>query len=167
MGIEIERKYLVKYPTGLELATYCDRIIEITQTYLKSEEGVDRRVRLSAEGGKITYTYTVKTHISGISRNEDEREITEEEYNVLLSEADEDFNPINKIRYCIPMDDGHVAEVDIYQKIKEFAICEVELRDEKEQPYLPACLTPICEVTGNRHYSNRAFAKKKNIFGNK
>ena len=88
MGIEIERKYLVKYPTGLELATYCDRIIEITQTYLKSDEDVDRRVRLSAEGGKVTYTYTAKTHLSGIARNEDELDITEEEYRALLSEAD-------------------------------------------------------------------------------
>ncbi|MBE6669734.1 MAG: hypothetical protein E7601_05980 [Ruminococcaceae bacterium] len=158
-GKEIERKYLIKYP-DLELLTKKSfSVKEIVQTYLSSEKGIDRRVRSSRENGTVTYTFTEKRKITDLTRFEDEREISREEYEALLTTADGDFDPIYKTRYCIESGE-RVAEVDVYKDVSDFAICEVELCDENESVTLPDCITLIREVSGEKKYTNRYMAKR-------
>lgn len=158
-GKEIERKYLIKYP-DLELLTKKSfSVKEIVQTYLSSEKGIDRRVRSSRENGTVTYTFTEKRKITDLTRFEDEREISREEYEALLTTADGDFDPIYKTRYCIESGE-RVAEVDVYKNLSDFAICEVELCDENESVTLPDCITLIREVSGEKKYTNRYMAKR-------
>ncbi len=159
MAVETERKYLIEYPDLSRITSAAKRVIEITQTYLKGGEGEDVRVRCAKENGKITYTHTVKTRISRLSRNETEREISESEYQSLLTLSDPNFIPLKKTRYCINVPSGHIAEIDIYVSVTEYAICELELKDESETPSLPDEITLIREVTGEKEYTNRVLAK--------
>ncbi len=159
MARETERKYLIEYPDTELLMTASERIVKITQTYLKGECGEDRRVRMAVSNGRTVYTYTVKTRISRLSRNEDEREICEGEYKALLLTRDPDFAPLEKTRYCVKTESGHTAEIDVYVNITEYAICEVELSDENESHILPKEIKLIREVTGEKKYTNRAIAK--------
>ncbi|MBQ1258801.1 MAG: hypothetical protein IIX97_01690 [Clostridia bacterium] len=158
-GKEIERKYLIKYPDLELLGKKSFSVKEIVQTYLSSEKGIDRRVRSSRENGTVTYTFTEKRKITDLTRFEDEREISREEYEALLTTADVDFDPIYKTRYCIESGE-RVAEVDVYKDVSDFAICEVELCDENESVTLPDCITLIREVSGEKKYTNRYMAKR-------
>lgn len=158
MPKEIERKYLIEYPDIKRLAEESVKIIGIKQTYLFGKDGEDRRLRKSREGDTVVYTHTVKTRISKLTREETERVIGIDEYMSLLRFADPEFNPIEKIRYCIPTADGHTAEVDVYKNITDYAICEIELDNETESPMLPDCLRLVREVTGEKLYTNRYIA---------
>lgn len=158
-GKEIERKYLIKYPDLELLGKKSFSVKEIVQTYLSSEKGIDRRVRSSRENGTVTYTFTEKRKITDLTRFEDEREISREEYEALLTTADGDFDSIYKTRYCIEAGE-RVAEVDVYKDVSDFAICEVELCDENESVTLPDCITLIREISGEKKYTNRYMAKR-------
>lgn len=158
---EIERKYLIEYPDLALLRDNSFSVKQITQTYLESERSVDRRARRSEEDGNVTYTFTEKRKITELSRFEDEHEISEEEYSAYLASADKDYLPISKTRYCIKTDASHIAEIDVYDGITNFAICEVELASENEPHSLPSCVKLIREVSGVREYTNRYIAKKK------
>jgi len=158
-GKETERKYLIEYPDLDLLSSESFAIREITQTYLTSEGNEDRRVRRSVEGGYTVYTYTEKRPLSKLTRYEDEREISRAEYDSYLDSADPDFIPLHKTRFCIRVG-GRIAEVDVYDGISDFAICEVELEDEGEEVVLPSCVSLIREVTGEKEYSNRYFCRR-------
>ena len=70
--LEIERKYLIRFPDlpGL-LATYdCSRL-EITQVYLRGKV----RIRETIENGRAVYHRTEKRDISNVTRIENEQEI--------------------------------------------------------------------------------------------
>ena len=157
-GKEIERKYLIEYPDTDLLREKSFSVKSIVQTYLVSDKGVDRRVRSSAEGGTTEYTFTEKRRISALSRYEDERVIEKDEYDALLLAADTEFSPIRKTRYCVSVK-NRVAEIDVYDGERGFAICEVELESEDEEVTLPDCITLIREVSGDRKYTNRYMAK--------
>lgn len=160
--IETERKFLIEYPNIEVLSSLPDaRVIRIMQIYLLSaDKSVDRRVRRSEEGERVVYTLTEKRRISALSRTEDEREISASDYIELLRSADGAFSPVIKTRVCIPFRD-HVAEVDVYEGITDFAIAEIEMRSEDDEVSLPPCLSLIREVTGENEYTNRALAKRE------
>lgn len=81
--LEIERKYLIKMPSEKLLAELpeCKRT-EILQIYLViKQDGVRRRIRRrgTPERGYVC-TYTEKSDVSFGVRTEEEREISEEEF---------------------------------------------------------------------------------------
>ena len=69
-------------PDMSELKSKFDCItVDIIQTYLvEKEDGVERRVRQRGVNGSYTFYYTEKQKISGMSRTERERKISEKEY---------------------------------------------------------------------------------------
>ncbi len=165
MNIEIERKFLIKQPDEKLLRQQEGiRMIRITQTYLVplSEEITNRRVRRIVENGETSYTYTEKKRISSVSREENEREISPEEYSRRLGEA---VSFLEKIRYSFPYGD-HVIEIDIYpvifggKALEGSAILEVELKSEDDEFAIPDFIEVIKEVTGMKKYSNMRLAKK-------
>lgn len=161
MNNETERKYLIEYPDISLLEKRSTSIKRITQTYLCSERETDRRVRRSECEANTVFTFTEKRNLTRLTRLEDEREITEEEYEAYLLSADENFAPISKTRYCVPAPSGQTAEIDVYLNITAFAVCEVELCDENEKVVLPDCIKLVREVTGEKEYSNRQIARIK------
>lgn len=158
--LEIERKFLIRRPDEGTLLARGAVASEITQTYLRSDGGTAERVRMRVTDGVTVYTHTVKTRLSAMTAVEEERVITREEYDFLLLRADGERAPICKTRYCLPICGGHVPEIDVYPFWQRQAIMEIELSSEEEALDLPAGITVLREVTGDRRYSNRALASK-------
>lgn len=159
-NLEIERKYLIRYPDTALLARQPGvKIWEITQTYLTDgPELQTRRVRQVVCDGQTHCFRTFKSHVSALSSLEDEAEIGAEEYENYLREADCMRQPILKTRYRIPHA-GHILEVDVYPFWKDRAILEIELASEDEAADIPACLEIIRDVTGERAYKNSQLAR--------
>ncbi len=155
---EIERKFLIQYPDTrwLEENPACRRI-DILQTYLKSDNGEERRVRRRGEEGNYVYFYTEKRNVSGIKREENERRITYAEYVDLLKDADKTKRPIEKTRYCLTYKNQYL-EIDIYPFMSDTAILEVELCDENEEIIFPEEIKIIKEVTSDAAYKNHSLA---------
>ena len=156
---EIERKFLIRKPDllMLERESCCHRV-EILQTYLKSEDGAEVRVRRRGEKGEYTYFKTVKRG-SGLKRTEDEERIGEETYLALLENADPAYRPIQKTRYLYAYD-GQYFELDVYPTMPDEAIVEIELCREDVAVRFPACFSLIREVTDDPTYKNRALARR-------
>lgn len=160
MNYEIERKFLIEYPDLSQLRARAARVIGIEQTYLSGTGGgVSRRVRKSTEDGAVTYMKNEKRRISAARREENESEISPEEYLELIRSADPARRTIIKTRYCVPVN-GLTAEVDVFGGMTEYAVCEVELPSEDAPFALPDFLTVIREVTDDPRFTNAAMALK-------
>ena len=157
---EIERKFLIYYPNikKLEAMPNCTKV-DITQTYLKSTDGVERRVRARGIDGDYMYYLTEKKPISGIKRVETERQLTQSEYLRLLMEADNKLRTIHKTRYCLT-ENNQYFEIDLYADWDKQAIMEIELSSEDEVIHLPKSIRVIQEVTEDPQYKNYHMAKE-------
>lgn len=156
---EIERKYLIAYPDIPRLKSRPDVTeSEITQTYLLSPLGEERRVRMRREGDKVTYYHTVKRRVTSVTREEQETVITEAEYKTFLAETDPARRPLSKTRYCVPCG-ALCVEIDVYPFWDDRAIAEVELPSEDTPVVFPPEVKVIREVTGERAYKNSELAK--------
>lgn len=160
---EIERKFLIEYPNlaWLESLPHCHKV-DIIQTYLKSENGDEVRVRQRGENGSYTYYETTKHAVSGIKRVEIERRLTQREYLTLLMEADSSMHPIRKTRYCLTWDNQYF-EIDVYPFWNDKAIVEIELSDEKAEIRFPKELKVIREVSREDQYKNYTLAKNGHV----
>lgn len=159
MSVEIERKYIIAKPSLDYISTLDGYTASaITQTYLLSDAGVSSRVRRREFESGVIYTETKKIRIDGMSAIEDEREISESEYRMLLSCRDTSLNPIHKVRYTFT-NEGKTFEVDVYPEWKSTAIMEIELDEYDEKFTVPGFIKIIKEVTGERRYSNHSMAK--------
>ena len=158
---EIERKYLIRYPdTGhLKSLPGCE-VWEITQIYLKDGEGGQtRRIRQVLTGGREMFYRTFKRRLTALSAQEDEGEISREDYDRYALERDEGRSPILKTRYRVPYA-GHVLEFDIYPFWKDRAIMEIELEREDEGAALPDYVRIIRDVSADPAYKNRSLAER-------
>ena len=155
--IETERKYLIKRPSEAELAKVEGITkVSIMQTYLHSNDpGLERRVRQRGDGQNFTYYYTEKRAISGISRAENERKISQKEYISLLLEGEK---KIRKDRYCFVYNSQYF-ELDVYPDWENEAILEIELTDENQRVEIPDWISVIKEVTDDPAYKNKNLAK--------
>lgn len=155
-GLEIERKFLVDLPDLNKLDV--KRKIEIIQTYLKrGNNNSQRRVRKIIENGSISYTYTEKVFVSPVIREENEFEITADEYSRLLEQSDEKCDPVEKIRYCFNYRD-QIFELDVYPFSHDFAIMELELDFPEQKIYFPECVNVLKDVSDDKRYSNASLA---------
>ena len=166
MATETERKFLIIMPSDAFFARFSDTLTvrEITQTYLSAQKG-ERRVRKITEGGNTSYVYTEKYEIAGtkMSREEFEREITEEEYRTLYAEA---VSELCKTRYSFEFN-AHTIEIDMYpdeiggEAMRGMCVLEVEIGSEDEKFTLPKEIEVLRELTGTREFSNKVLAKKR------
>ena len=157
---EIERKYLIYFPNIKELENMpnCTKV-DITQTYLKSVDGVERRVRARGIDGDYVYYLTEKRKVTGLKRIETERRLTQDEYLKLLMEADNKLHTIRKTRYCLSYDNQYF-EIDIYPEWDRQAIMEIELNSEDQETVIPDFIRVIQEVTEDETYKNYQMAKE-------
>ena len=157
--IEIERKFLISMPDIEQLKRQSNsRVRKMIQTYLICEKEKKARIRKIEENGNITYVKTVKERISALSCFEDERNITEIEYETLLEIADKSKESINKTRYSFEYC-GHIIEIDVYGFWSDRAILEVELSSEDESFSIPEFIKIIKEVSEDTRYKNTNLAK--------
>ena len=157
---EIERKYLICYPDikMLESLPNCTKV-EIAQTYLKSNDDVERRVRARGIDGNYMYYLTEKRKVTNLKRIEVEKRLTQNEYLKLLMDQDNSLHTINKTRYCLSNDNNYY-EIDIYPEWNNQAIMEVELSNEEDNPEIPSFIEVIKDVTDDERYKNYNMALK-------
>ncbi len=160
--LEIERKFLIKYPDLEKLAAMPNcRKVDIIQTYLKPDEGFEEvRIRQRGEDGHFIYFKTRKKKLSDMKRVEEERRLSQDEYLALLMTADPAFRPIRKQRWCLS-ENGMYYEIDIYPEWNDRAMMEIELDKEDRPIIIPDCFEVIQEVTGMKEYSNHELARIK------
>lgn len=126
--MEIERKFLVKDISNLDLSKYKQK--HIVQDYVYSDLFTVIRKRAIKIANKTKYIYTIKTDRKGISVNEIEKEITKNEYDKIATSPN--FKQIMKTRYLIPYLDK-IIELDIFEGEYEGLIfAEIEFGSEKE-----------------------------------
>ena len=150
MNIEIEKKFLVDSPPGLENFTS----EEILQGYLHITD--EKEIRIRKKGG--AYFQGVKVG-QGLSRQEVEREIGVFQFEDLWPETE--GRRIEKKRYRIYYD-GILIELDVYSgDLKGLITAEVEFKTEKESGLFtpPPWFGP--EVTHDDRYKNKNLA----VFG--
>ncbi len=155
LTLETERKWLVKLPA--DLSGYAYHTIE--QAYLAPEKGFQGRIRRWDD----RYIYTEKARTgSSMTRIENERDITREEYERLKERTI--LNTVKKRRYIIPYG-GLTFELDVFENTVEsgYAIMEAELPDEATSVKLPPFTEVIKEVTDDEYYTNRNFASMDKI----
>lgn len=157
---EIERKFLIYYPNikELENMSNCTKV-DITQTYLKSTDDIERRIRARGINGDYLYYLTEKKKISDLKRIEIERKLTQDEYIKLLMEADNSLHTIHKTRYCLS-ENNQYFEIDIYPEWNSQAIMEIELSSEDEEIKIPDFIKIFKEVTDNDKYKNYQMASE-------
>lgn len=157
--MEIERKYLIRYPDLLALGDKpnCSKV-DMIQTYLRTQpDGTEVRVRQRGQDGNFMFYKTEKRQVSDAARVEVDRRIGMKEYISLLAEADPALRPVRKTRYCLTENNTYY-EIDIYPEWSRQAVMEVELRSEDEEVIIPEGIKVIREVTGDRSYSNHEMA---------
>ena len=95
--------------------------------------------------------------MSGFTRIENERGISEDEFASLLKERDPDMGKIVKTRYVYPYR-GHTLEIDVFPFWDRYAVLEVELGSEEESFELPADIETVADVTTDKRFTNKALA---------
>ena len=157
--LEIERKFLINYPDIklLESLPNCTKV-DISQTYLKNEDGAERRIRVRGIDGDYIYYLTEKKSLSNITRIETEKKLTQEEYLKYLMQADNNLHTIRKTRYCLT-DNNQYFEIDIFPEWDKQAIMEIELNSEDQTFNIPNFIQVYKEVTDENEYKNYEMAK--------
>lgn len=157
MNFEIERKFLIKYPNEELLKTIPrSNKTEIFQTYLLYKGG-NLRVRKRGVGKTFTYTKTLKKDVSPLTREEYEDEITCQEYENLLKQANPAYKTLHKYRWAVPFG-AFIYEIDLYPFWTDLAIMEVEIESENTIITEPPFVHIIRDVTLDRRYSNKNMA---------
>lgn len=131
--MEIERRFLVRDTDKVnELVTeYKASRKAICQDYIYTDLFTAIRKRKIENDGNIKYVYTIKTGEKGMSVNEIEKEITEEEYGALPKIQNR--ITIDKERYQIPYVDDLVIELDVFHGDYEgIVFAEIEFKSEQQ-----------------------------------
>ena len=156
--IETERKYIIEIPNVKILEAMSGfTSSEITQIYITDPERTHRIRKRVYLGGGVEYTENTKKRISGMSSIENERAITEDEFDVLKERIEPNSRALAKRRVTFEFL-NKVFEIDVYPEWQRLCILEVELEREDEKIVFPSFINVICEVTGRREYSNHSMA---------
>lgn len=155
--IEIERKFLVRgVPRPLPIE---HEEIEIEQTYLKTTDGTEGRVRRRGQRGANIYFHTIKRPPKGGQRVEIERQISAREYAALLSQADPNRRTIRKVRTCFLYENQYFELDRFTDPCAGLMMLEVELDAPERDVMLPPFVDIEREVTSKVEYTNYALAK--------
>ena len=152
MGLEIEYKYLVdKIP--FDLSGF--RKSEIEQVYLSIPNTPEKNsYRLRKMDGKLLYCEKGE---GLLQREETEYEISGEKYDELVKYV-YGF-AIGKTRYFIPIQDGLIAELDIYHNnLNGLMTVEVEFDEKYDRNKFVPPYWFGKDVTSDKRYKNASLA---------
>lgn len=126
--MEIERKFLINDKKIIDKIKKEYIKQEIIQDYLYFDNFTAIRKRKITNLSNTKYIYTIKTMKVGISVNEFEKEITEDEYQSL--KLNKNYNTIIKDRYIIPYLNKFKIDFDIFHGIYEgIVFAEIEFKN--------------------------------------
>jgi CYTH domain-containing protein len=159
VSTEIERKFVLDEPPELDRPPLAGaRRLAIEQTYLLGAAGAERVRLMREEGRPDRYFHTTKRQVSALSREEDEREIDQDEYLDLLARRDPERGTIRKTRHVFPYG-GRVFELDVFERPPDIVLLEVELPSEDAPVELPP-FAGLREVSGDDRYTNAELARR-------
>jgi len=159
--IEIERKFLLKSLPDTEPQ---DKI-KISQYYYKNTEGIWERAReMDSKTKGKKYVHTIKTRISDMSNDEQEREMTKVEFLNFRKRCMKypgNAKLLKKIRH-VYVDGDLKWEVDLFMQAATLVIAEVEIPSEDHDLLIPDFITKkmLLEVTAMKQFGNRSLANK-------
>ena len=165
---EISKKYLVKFSEDfLKNTDITFKAIDISQSYLHSKNGYERRIRKRGnfETDDISYFYSeYKTIKQGktLERIKTDKIISRDEYMRLLLERDKDLAEINKTRYCFVYKNQYFNLDQFHKMNTDKAILEIRLTENSEV-MLPEGLEIIKEVSGDKQYTNYEISKRNEL----
>ena len=150
MGIEIERRFLVKNEDWRSKEILSE---DFSQAYLDSNSD-EWTVRIRIINNKQAYI-TLKSFLNGFTNYEFE-------YQIPITDAIELFNlsknKITKTRYQLKLDNKNWV-VDSFKDLNSsLTIAEIELNSEAEHLQIPSWCEQ--EITGIKSLSNASLAKK-------
>ena len=152
-----ERKYIVEV-TG-QLPDDCIES-DIMQTYLKSDDGSEVRLRKRGWQGKYVYVHTTKKKSSDTEEVVTERQINLSLYEMMLGLADPTRHTVHKHRQSFIWK-GQYFEVDTYlDRLDGLVILETKGIVEGEPVKLPPSLRIVEDITGRKEYYNYNLATK-------
>lgn len=150
MGVEIERKFLVKNAAWRQSVESSESIL---QGYLAETGRVTVRVRLKGERGFLT----IKGASVGISRTELEYEIPADEARLMLDQLTS-LPVIDKVRHRVRVG-AHLWEVDVFAgENAGLVLAELELTAEDEAFERPDWVG--AEVSDDPRYFNLNLARQ-------
>jgi adenylate cyclase len=144
MGIEIERKFLLKDDSWRQVADAGTRYV---QGYINGSANASVRVRIEGQHAKLN----IKSARLGMRRQEFEYEIPLADAQVMLDDLCE--KPlIDKVRYLVDVHGRH-WEIDVFNGDNAgLVVAEIELQSEHDTVVLPAWAGK--EVTDDPRYYN-------------
>lgn len=143
MGVEIERKFLIKNASWQNEA---DQGTSIKQGYLNSNKERTVRVRVYGKEGFLT----IKGKNKNLTRKEFEYAIPLEEAESLLQLCEKPL--VEKTRFLL-RDMGNTWEIDVFEGVnKGLSIAEIELSSETQKFNLPEWVGE--EVSNDPKYYN-------------
>lgn len=155
MSNEIERKFKVKEVPYEVLQNIAP--LELVQTYLKAPSGEERRVR-AINNKKFVMTVKRPKSENGLIREEIEKEISKEDYELFLKQ--QIGTQIKKSRYKIPAENGLTYELDIYEgELTGLLVVEIEFENEEIANSFTKPAWFGNEVTSDKRYKNASLAK--------
>jgi len=151
--VEIERKFLISRDQDLSKIIIGQKSLKIIQGYITISNDFEERVRSI---NNIYFHTTKKTLTSGY-RDETEKTISKEQFDVLWPKTVN--HRIYKTRYRIPLD-KLIAEIDIYEGENEgLKVVEVEFTSEDSANKFKVPAWFGTEVTNEKRYKNQSLAK--------
>ena len=155
-----KRRFLIEYPNIEHLRSLpnCERV-DIIQTYLKSPNGREVRIRQRGKDGHYIYFQKMQRDPSGTENIQIERRLDKDEYLRMLMDADTSMKQLRKTRYCIAYGIQY-AEVDVFPFWNDKAMLSICIRDENEPLIIPKDFKVIKETTEDPDYTNLALASR-------
>lgn len=159
--VEIFKKYLVEMDDDirarmLELGASKTHIV---QHYLKSQPGMERRIRTKEEkdGQKACY-YSEATMLTPNTRIKKDRIISTGRYIDYSLEIDPNLHPIDKMRYSFKYGDTFY-KLDVFSFDHTKALLSVQVANEDDDIPVPDFFTVIKDVSEVVNYKNYYLAK--------
>jgi adenylate cyclase len=150
MGIEIERKFLLKNDSWRDHFT---KKMELRQGYFSTSDDCTVRIRISDNEAWLT----IKGKTRNISRSEFEYLIPKEDAESMLLElAAEDI--VEKVRYFIDCEGSEWVVDEFHGRNRGLVVAEIELSSEDVICEKPEWIGK--EVSSDYRYSNSNLSKK-------
>ena len=149
-GIEIERKFLLKNLPN-EINSNCDKWEYCEAYYRKDDDIWIRATKIQPNNSDLVFVQNVKTFISDGTFYEEEKYLTQEEFDKHVLESSK---VIIKTRYFLTID-GLTWEIDKFHNIN-LIMMELEVNDITADIEFPKELKGLVigEVTGNPDFLN-------------
>ena len=155
-------KYLVDLSkTDVDKIRENGKAMQIEQTYLTSDEYVEKRVRKVSFNDCVYYLFSVyKIQEDGSKVIISEKQVDKKVYDSLLEFKDKTCVSIRKIRYYFTYK-GEYFNLDIFEDNKGSGILEVNV-GEDEKVIVPEYVSVLEEVSDKEEYFNRNIARQDN-----